>query len=234
MTFAEKYMQATAEELTVPNPLNICASVKHAVMLTRYVRHPDVRQWAASAFDLFPPETALGHLLQRLIQVDAQFEQHDTGLFLCDMAEWNFFNAVENPELHDGRSDDYSQTTIYTHDKNPILITKGDPHGKRSTIVCGEIPGDNRFILGTMGVLYNRFDNSPDFKKNEPGIIQRDIDEGLKLKVTRPSTLVAFPLEARLKLSNNPSDLDDVYATAHKTKTIDDLAKLAASITSEA
>lgn len=170
-----------------------------------------------------PPLTTLSRVVRRLVSINASFEPETPGNYLCGTAEWHFFHALDNPDLEDGRKDHYTQSVIYTHNGKPKLITKGEPHGKSATIVCDEIPGDTRFTTGMMGVLYNRYGNKPIFKQPKPGIVVREVNEGMKFNIIRPSTFVAFPPEVRSSLLNDNSEISDFYAEPHRTKSIDDL-----------
>lgn len=224
MSSVESYFKRTADELGVAQaPTTVSGMLK----LTQSIRELPVRDAAVSPTVVSQPITYLGKLLRRLVKTNAQFEDVAAGAFLCGTAEWNFFEALRNPNRSDGRKGDYSQTTIYVNSGKPILVTKGDPHGKLATIVCDEVPGDDRFVAGVMGILHNAYGFTPDFKKPTPGILVRELNDGLTLNVVRPSTFVAFPLEARLGLLYDSDKMRDVHAEVHQTNTIEDLAKLA-------
>lgn len=225
------YLKQTADDLGVRMHSDGIATVSDAIRLTQSVRRVISRFRSSSEHQAeIRTSTQLGTIVRHLISVGAPLET-DSRLYSCGVAEWHFFDALKNLSLGDGREGDYRQTIIYTHHGSPIIITKGDPHGKHSSIVCGEILGDTRFPIGTIGTLYNAHDLRPKFEKPAPGLVVREIDEGMQFKVIRPSTLTAFPPNVRRGLLNLNSELSGAYAEVHKMRTITSLANSAKKLT---
>ncbi len=228
----ENYMQKTADELGFTKDISNIPTVSDAVRLTPSVRRPNIRKHVV---ELIPPEntppTLLCAVVKHLVTVGARFEaqtSHQT--YLCGAAEWHFTDALTNPNVDDGRMHPYEQTVIYTHEGKPVIVAKGDPHGKPAAIVCGNIDGDDRFTLGMMGLLRNQYDLRPKFQSETAGVVTRPVPDSLRMQIIRPSTWISFPPDVRRRMI----DLDDgpsaLYAHVHKHGSIEQLAQTAAQL----
>lgn len=224
----ENYLQRTAEELGLTKKLHAVQTVEDAVRLTQAAISITARRHASSAET--HPTTLLGNAVKRLVETGASFETRDNGVFLCGAAEWHFADALVNPAVNDGRPDYYELTTIYTRQGTPVLVAKGDPHGKPAAIVCGETEGDDRFTLGMMGHIYSGHNFRPRFKGQRPGVIVKPLPDDLIMKVIRPSTWVSFPPEVRKDLVNMPYEMSDAMAKVHKHWSIEKTARAAQSL----
>ncbi len=228
----ENYLQITARELGSTKELYPIPTVSDAVRLTQLVRRPVTRRHAAEfALPEGTPPTLLCGIVKQLVEVNARFEPPEGETYLCGAAEWHFTNALANPHVEDGRKHPYEQTIIYTHNKRPIIVAKGDPHGKPAAIVCGSIDdGDKRFTLGMMGLLRNRYDLRPSFHSDTAGVVIRSIPDDLRMRIIRPSTWVSFPPDIRRNMINHAGELSGADAEVHRHGSIEKLAQAAARL----